>query len=76
MKNIKLMSEKVTSEKPLEIEYIFENTFPLYQDLEKILSAFTPHNSIDILDWKNEDYTHEMVEVTSDTITMVFREMV
>ena len=72
---MKLVSKEIINKKPLEIKYIIENTFPYYEEIERFLSEITPEKSMDVLQHKNEIAVHEMVKVTQDTITMMYKEV-
>ena len=72
---MKLVSKEIINKKPLEIKYIIENTFPYHEEIERFLSEITPKRSIDVLQHKNEIAVHEMVKVTQDTITMMYKEV-
>ena len=72
---MKLVSKEIINKKPFEIKYTIENTFPYYEEIERFLSEITPKRSIDVLQHKNEIAVHEMVKVTQDTITMMYKEL-
>ena len=72
---MKLVSKEIINKKPLEIKYIIENTFPYYEEIENFLNEITPEKSIDVLQHKNEIAVHEMIKVTQDTITMMYKEL-
>ena len=70
-----VLKENIIREEPLKMEYTFKNTFPYYKDVEKKLNEITPKKSVDILNWKNEKATHEMVSVDIDKFKMIYEEV-
>ena len=72
---IKLLEVKEVQEGNMKdhiTDYIFENSFPLYSEVVEILQAITGYETVEKGKETWLECTHEMIEVTGNTITMRF----
>lgn len=77
MGEIKLLDRKVIQEgsgtrKDHIEEFTFLNTFPLYRELVQAVQELTGYETVEKGAEEWLECTHEMIEVTADTVTMRF----
>ena len=77
MGEVKLIETKVVQNgrgttKDHVVDYVFENNFPDYEDLVQAVQKAAGYKSVEKGTEEWLECTHEMVEVTSDTVTMRF----
>ena len=77
MGEVKLIETKVVQNgngtmKDHVVDYIFQNNIPQYEDLVGELQRLAGYETVQKGTEEWLECTHEMVEVTSDTVTMRF----